>query len=338
MRVAGWELIPLSKTQSGQTQLMPISRFDLMKIAIVTAVAVVVVSSIPLFAQQAGASAQQSVQANAGNRSVSESSAASASADRSGVAAGQMTSVNGQLENKLDSKSARVGDQVIVKTTEKTRTADGMEIPKGSRLIGHVTSVQAHGSGNEDSSMGIAFDRAELHNGQSMAIHSAIQSLSPAANMAASSAADDDMAASGGGGGLRGGGGAAVRGGGSAGGGGLLGGATGAVGGTVRGVGSTAGAVGSGVASTTGSVASSAVSTTGQVAGGATAAAGNTVRGTAQGAGSLTARMATGIPGVMLAGDASGATSGMLSASRKNIHLDSGTQVVLGVSSAVNRQ
>jgi hypothetical protein len=36
----------------------------------------------------------------------------------------------------------------------------------------------------------------------------------------------------------------------------------------------------------------------------------------------------------MLAGDASGATSGTLSASHKNVHLDGGTQMVLGVSSA----
>jgi hypothetical protein len=49
--------------------------------------------------------------------------------------------------------------------------------------------------------------------------------------------------------------------------------------------------------------------------------------------GSLAAH-ATGIPGVMLAGDASGSASGMLTASRKNIHLDSGTQMVMGVAAA----
>ena len=323
-----------------------------MKTVILTAVAVVVVTSIPLAAQQAAASAQQSVQAGSGANGASGSFAASLDDGRNGVAAngadsayasapGRMTSVNGQLEGKLDSKSARVGDPVIVKTTEKTRTAEGAVIPKGSRLIGHVTSVQPHGSGNEDSSMSIAFDRAEMHNGQNLPIHSAIQSLSPAANMAASSAANDDMALSGSGGGMRGGGsvggGGVIRGGGGLGGGGLVGSAGSSVGGTVRSVSSTAGAVGSGAVST----ASSAVNTTGQIAGSAAATAGSSVRGTTQLAGretgSLAAR-ATGIPGVLLAGDATGATSGMLSASRRNIHLDSGTQVVLGVSSAVSRQ
>jgi len=36
----------------------------------------------------------------------------------------------------------------------------------------------------------------------------------------------------------------------------------------------------------------------------------------------------------MLSGDASGAVSGTLSASKRNIHLDSGSQIVLGISGA----
>lgn len=42
----------------------------------------------------------------------------------------------------------------------------------------------------------------------------------------------------------------------------------------------------------------------------------------------------TGIPGVMLHGDAAGTTSGMLSAANQNIHLDSGTQMVVGIAAA----
>jgi hypothetical protein len=55
------------------------------------------------------------------------------------------------------------------------------------------------------------------------------------------------------------------------------------------------------------------------------------------GAGGNVVAQATGVPGVALAGDVSGATSGTLFASKKNIHLDSGTQVVLGVATAVSR-
>jgi hypothetical protein len=76
---------------------------------------------------------------------------------------------------------------------------------------------------------------------------------------------------------------------------------------------------------TTGNVtgdASGALNATGRVAGSTT--------GDLSGAGSLAAR-ATAIPGVMLSGDATGSASGVLTDSKKNIHLDSGTQMVLGV-------
>ena len=55
-----------------------------------------------------------------------------------------MSSVSGELEGKLDSKTAKVGDRVVLKTTEKVQTSDGTVIPRGSRLVGHVTQVQAH--------------------------------------------------------------------------------------------------------------------------------------------------------------------------------------------------
>jgi hypothetical protein len=239
-----------------------------------------------------------------------------------------MTPVQGELVGKLDSRTAKPGDPVIVKTTQKTRTAEGTEIPKGSRLIGHVTDVQAHGNGNQDSHLGLAFDRAELRNGQTLAIHSVIESVSPsAAALNAAAAGDDDMFAS------------APIGGGAVGarsGGGLVGGGRGLVGGAGAVAGGGAGAVASTTrtaGSSLGSTTNGALTATGSAA---TNAGDTTLRGAAAGSGSLAAQ-ATGIPGVMLGGDATGSASGMLSASRKNVHLDSGTQMVLGVSSAVQK-
>jgi hypothetical protein len=322
-------------------------------------VAVVILSSFPVLAQQANANVQQGASATAAGSQVNQSAGANAQASRhgaqangsgaasgtsslngagaangalSGSAAGaaEMRPVQGELVGKLDSKSARVGDRVVVKTTEKARTADGVTIPKGSRLVGHVTEVQAHGKGSEQSRMGIEFDRAELRGGQSMAIHSVIESVSPAGNaMAAADAGGDDMFGPGpaAGGGMAMGGGA--RGGLVGGGGGLVGGAGAALGQTTHAAGAVAGNAGAGL----GSTANGALSATGATA----MSAGNgTLRGAAAGTGSLAAH-ATGIPGVMLGGDASGSASGMLSASKKNVHLDGGTQMVLGVSSTVDR-
>jgi len=329
-----------------------------MKTIKVLVVVAVLCSSIPFFGQSADASASASASADnsnaprsasssagasvAGTASASRYAGASGSASGAGDATAQMTPVSGELAGKLDSKSAKVGDPVVLKTTQAARTADGAIIPKGSRLLGHVTAVQAHGHDSQDSALAMQFDRAELKNGQSMAIRSVVESVSPSrAAIEAAQMSDTDMFASGPGapGGMAMSGGAM---GGGRSGGGLVGGGRGLVGGTGSLTGGAAGAAGSatGVAgSATGSVAQGTRSTSGVM--GATAGSGlNAANGSARGvagAGGSLAAHSTGIPGVMLGGDASGAASGVLSASKRNVHLDSGTQMVLGVSSAVSR-
>lgn len=261
----------------------------------------------------------------------------SANADANGWAAGnaQMRPVAGELQGKLDSKTATVGEPVVLRTTQKTKTADGFVIPKGSRLIGHVTEVQAHARGHQASSMGIVFDRAELKNGQSFAIHSVIESVGPsAAQLEAASMASEDAMAGPAGGGMAAGGGAIAGGGGGIGrvGGGLVGGGAGAVGGATSAV----GGVGSGIASNAGGALNAgggAIDATGNLAGNAAANVGRGVNGSAGAVGSLGTH-ATAIPGVMLSSDAASSASGMFSAARQNIHFDSGTQMVLGVAAA----
>lgn len=249
----------------------------------------------------------------------------------SAFAGEQMRPVSGELESKLDAKSARPGEPVIFKTTQKMTTADGTEIPKGTRLVGHVTAVQAHGKGHADSQLGIAFDRAELKGGRSIPIHSTIEAISapPSAMMADAMDSDAGFGGGVGGGGRMGGGPVMAGGGGGAHGGALLGGGGGLVGGAAGGVGSSAGRMGSGLTGAAGH----SLDATGRVAGGVAGAAGGELHDAAYGSGGLAAR-ATGIPGVMLRGDASGTASGMLSASGRNVHLDSGTQMVLGVAAA----
>jgi hypothetical protein len=304
-----------------------------MKIAVVfSATAISFFCSVAV-AQQVGASAQTSATANpsygAGNGHVSQSSDVNASANRNGATVSdnaqssvqaQTHPVSGELEGKLDSKTAKAGDQVVVKTSEAFRTSDGVTIPKGSRIVGHVTQVQAHGNGSQDSRLGIQFDRAELKNGESFHVQSMIESVAPPANAMAAASIDssEDMGASAMGGGGR------AMGGGRAGG-GLLGGGASAVGST------TAGA-GAGLGRTVGGSVDAASGLTGS----AGAAVGNNLNGAAGATGSL-ATHATAVPGVMLQADAAGSASGVLSASKRNIHLDSGTQMTLGVAGAVGR-
>ena len=293
-----------------------------MKNAILFAAALAV-SSVPLVAQQVTAAAEQNSTTSAAGVNASQSASADAKtgsgsvqANGSASANAEMRPINTELVGKLDSKSAKAGDSVVVKTNEKVRTAEGLVIPKGSRLIGHVTGVEAHGSGHADSSMSILFDQAELKGGQSVAIHSVIETVTPPANAVAAGTVDgDDSIAAPISGGARGGGGGRV-------GGGLLGGTAG-----------TAGSVAGGATSNLGAATGSAVHATTGIAAEATSGVGGGLRESTGAAGALGAH-ATGIPGVMLAGDATGSASGTLTASRKNIHLDSGTQIVLGLSAA----
>jgi hypothetical protein len=291
------------------------------------ACAALAVTGIAVAAQQATATAGQTTALNAPGAQVHQSTETETSTRSGTVQANsstgtdaQMRPIHGELVGKVDSKSAKAGDSVVLKTKETMRTADGTEIPKGSRIIGHVTSAQAHGSGHADSSMSLVFDRAELKNGQQMAIHSVIESITPPVSAGASSALESDDSLGGPvGGGMR------AAGGGRAGS-GLLGGAAGA----------TTAATGGG-ASNLNTTASGALRTTNGFASGATEGVHGGLRGmadaTGSAAGSLTAH-ATGIPGVMLAGSAAGSSSGTLTASRKNVHLDSGTEMVVGISGA----
>jgi hypothetical protein len=102
-------------------------------------------------------------------------------------AAAQLKPVTGELVGKLDSKSAKQGDSVVVKTDENLQISEGTEIPKGSKLIGHITNVQPRGDGKENSQIAIQFDRAELKGGQTLPIESVIQSVSPAGDYQATS-------------------------------------------------------------------------------------------------------------------------------------------------------
>jgi len=142
-----------------------------MKMLMLLAATMMIVASAPLVAQ-----------GTAVNSQAGSSASAAANQAHPAVDYAHMQPVSGVLDRNLDVKSARVGQQVTLKTTQKAQIAAGIEIPKGSQLLGHVTEVQASTKSHKGSLVGIEFDRAVPKNGQPFAIHSIIQSLSlPAA-------------------------------------------------------------------------------------------------------------------------------------------------------------
>jgi hypothetical protein len=113
------------------------------------------------------------------------------STSTSATAPVEMKQVDGELIGKLDSKSAKTGDSVAVKTTESVKMATGAEIPKGSKLIGTVTAVKPHSADNANAEMAVRFDHAELKGGQSVPIQSIIQSVALSSSDSAGNPADN---------------------------------------------------------------------------------------------------------------------------------------------------
>jgi len=233
----------------------------------------------------------------------------------------EMSTIAGRLENRLDSKSAKVGDRVVLKTTEKVQTSDGTVIPAGSRLVGRVTEVQAHGEVHDQthaaSRIGIAFDHVEVKGGASIAIYTMIRGLTPPPDLAG----DEPVSAG------RSGSRMGASGGSS---GGLTGSTPDAAGSAMQGAEGMAGGVADRTAATADSAAAGIVDS---AASSAVQRAGHGDPNVSTGAHALAAARAkprpTGIPGVMLAG--SSAASGLLSAVGGNVELESGTQVQLGI-------
>lgn len=234
------------------------------------------------------ASAQKPAKANSVN-SVDASAAAG-----SQIAAG--TQVSGQLQSSLDVERAKVGDQVLVKTTRAVKQNGQTVIEKGSTLVGHLTSVQKKSKGNGDSSIGVAFDSLQQGAGR-LPVSAVITSVLTAQMRAAPTAVDrgvmvtdsESVSTSG-----------STR---SSGGGGLLGGVTSTVGGVVDTTTQTIGGV---------------ADTTGRTVGSTTGAVGGTVRG-------LT---------VTHSATASAQGGSTLNMSGGNLNLDKGTTFNLRITSS----
>jgi len=148
-----------------------------MNLAIVVAAVATALFSISLPAQQAEETTPAGDPAK-----VTYAPTAGGFGDLADSHAYEMSWVTCELDGKLDSKTAKVGDRVVLKTTDKVQTSDGTVIPRGARLVGHVTEVQAYNEQHGPARIAIAFDHAELKNGQSISVHTLIRSVNLSAN------------------------------------------------------------------------------------------------------------------------------------------------------------
>jgi hypothetical protein len=89
----------------------------------------------------------------------------------------QLVEGNAQLDSRLDTKAATQGEAVTAKLTDSITTSQGLKLPRNTRLLGHVDEVKASENGSP-STLVITFDKAQLKDGNEIAIKATIVAVS----------------------------------------------------------------------------------------------------------------------------------------------------------------
>jgi type IV secretory pathway VirB10-like protein len=254
---------------------------------------------------QAGATmnAQAGAQTNSSSAQASGSTAAKTSPSTttnaknkkgaSPVTIADGTKIDATLVSWVDARRSRVGDPVQAHIEQDVKQGGKVVLKKGTQLTGHVTDARARASGQSQSQVGIVFERALLENGRSIPFHASIVAMAARQSSAAGAGANNMMA--------------------------------------------------SGSATTSSPAAGTVMNTTSTASSTAGSAGGtmNAMAHSSGAAGGLTSsgRLAPnssgvfGLDGLSLNSAASSATRGsMVVSSTKNVHLYSGTQMLLRIS------
>ena len=88
------------------------------------------------------------------------------------------TGIYVELNAGVDSKKAKAGDAITLHTTEAVKPSnDQMTLPKGTKVIGRVTQSEAKSKGANESTLGLAFDKAVLKDGHEVSLNVIVQAI-----------------------------------------------------------------------------------------------------------------------------------------------------------------
>jgi hypothetical protein len=205
------------------------------------------------------------------------------------------TRLSGELQNTIDVRKAKVGDQVVLKTTQAIKSHGRTVVPRGARLVGHVTEVAQKTKGNGESHIGILFDRLE-RGSLELPISATISSIT--SGRASARANNEDLFET-----------------------------SASSSGSARSSGSASSSSGGGVLGGVGNVLNSTTSTTGNVVAGTTSAVGSTVNSTTNAVGNTTTGVGRSLGGIQISESSNTSVEGgsLLSLSGGNLRLEKGT-------------
>jgi len=97
-----------------------------------------------------------------------------------------------ELAKSVDAKKAKADDKIEARTTKDVLAHGEIVIPRGTKIIGHVTDARARTKQVPESMVEIAFDRIVLKNGREIPLKATIQAVG--APMQTSAPAISDLA------------------------------------------------------------------------------------------------------------------------------------------------
>src|ERR1051325_2375274 len=89
------------------------------------------------------------------------------------------TTIPAMLDKWVDARKSKVGDEVTAQTIEPIKEDGEIIIPKGSKIVGHVTEAKSRSSDDPNSVLGIVFDHAALKKGGELPLRLTIQAIAP---------------------------------------------------------------------------------------------------------------------------------------------------------------
>jgi hypothetical protein len=141
--------------------------------------------------------------AQAGKTGAQTSSGASASATASASAGNNSaelsfgTKINATLATTLDAKKNKPGDRVEARIAQDVKQDGRIVLKKGATLVGHVIQSQARTKDQSQSLLVIIFDRAVVKNIPEIPLSATIQALAAAQSSLSTDTSSNDINASG---------------------------------------------------------------------------------------------------------------------------------------------
>jgi hypothetical protein len=85
--------------------------------------------------------------------------------------------LNSVLSDTVDARKCKPGDPIKARTSEDVKAGGIVVIPRGAKLMGHVTEAQPAAKAGEQARLGLVFDRADLKDGRQIPLHATFYAL-----------------------------------------------------------------------------------------------------------------------------------------------------------------